>query len=372
MKKNGVGVFFKFILFFLIVMIPFANVASSKTSGKRGKKYVVAKSTTKTKKKATRVENIEPAKNIQSFQDLYESIVRHSESTDGTVGVGIIHLETGRELYLNREERFPMASAVKVPLGVQLMTMVDQKRVSLDSLVVLKKNDFHPGSGHIKYNSQPGTSLSLDYLVEKMITVSDNSATDILFRVVGGASAVDQRMKMIGIDGMSVDRPIFLVLGNCWGVNDLKEDEPLSSEEILSMRAKVSQSERLKARKEYITDTRDTCTPEAMAKLLAKIWNYEILSVQSSNYLLDYMGKSKGKKRIKALLPAGTKVYHKTGTINGGLSDVGIIELPNDAGHVVVAVFVKGGRTPMYQSEMVISKIARDAYDYFYKNSSVD
>jgi len=361
-----------FLLAFLIFSYPAANMASNRSV--KQKKVTATKSTSKKSKKAktkTVPEKQEP-RNLETFQQLYENIVEHTKKTNDTVGVGIIHLESGRELYLNREERFPMASSVKVPLAVQLMTLVDQGKVSLDSLVMIQKSDFHPGSGHIKNRYSPGTSLSLHYLTEQMLTVSDNSATDIIFRTVGGTGAVDQRMKIIGVDGMSVDRPIFQVLGNCWGVNDLSEDEPISAEELFQMRAKVPKSQLIQARKDYITDTRDTSSPEAMAKLLKKIWNYEILSVQSSNYLLDIMGKTRGQKRIKALLPQGTKVYHKTGTINGGLSDVGIIELPKNAGHVVVVVFVKGRKTPMYQSEMVISKIARDAYDYFYQNPDIN
>lgn len=295
--------------------------------------------------------------------ELYGEIVRHSSVTDGVVGVGIIHLETGRELYLNRNERFPMASAVKVPVAVQLMKLVDQNKVSLDSLVTIKRSDISPGSGVIK--NAVGQQFSLEYLLEKMLTISDNSATDIIFRAVGGPAAVHRTMLGAGLDGMSVDRPIYLVLSNIWGVTNLTEDEPFSMQRLQKMMSKVTRQQRIVARREFFTDERDTSTPEAMARLLEKIWRQEILSPGSTSLVLDIMGRSHGDRRIKGLLPEGTKVYHKTGTITGGLSDVGIVELPNDAGHLVVVVFVKGGTKPMRTAEQTMALIARDAFDYF-------
>jgi len=302
---------------------------------------------------------------------LYDNIVRHSSATDGIVGVGIIHLETGRELYLNRSERFPMASTVKIPVAVQLMKLVDQGRIHLDSMITIRRNDFSPGSGVIKYQSAAGERISVRHLLNTMLTISDNSATDIIFRTVGGPSAVQKTMRSAEIYGMSVDRPIYLVLSNIWGVKDLKEDDPFSIPLLRQMMAKVTREERAEARRQFMTDDRDTSTPEAMAKLLEKIWRQDILSPQSSQTILDIMAQSHGNRRIKGLLPEGTKVYHKTGTIRGGLSDVGIVEMPNDAGNLVVVVFVKGGTKPINTAEQTMALIARDAFDYFL-NSGAD
>lgn len=304
----------------------------------------------------------------EGFQSLYNDVVEHSKATNGTVGVGIIHLESGKELYYNPSEKFPMASCVKIPVAVELMSLVDKGALHLDDRVALQESDLCPGSGRIKYRFAPGAKLSLDYLLENMLTISDNTATDIIFRVVGGPSKVDGCMEELGLKGISVDRPIFIVLGNCWGVTDLDEDEPAPSEAINAKMNRLTKSERIKARKDFINDTRDTATPEDMAQLLKKLWKREILSENSSEHLLDVMGRVKGDHRIKGLLPPGTKVYHKTGTITGGLSDIGIIELPGNAGHVVVVVFVKGLESSTSRSDRAMALIARDAYDYFQQN----
>ncbi len=296
---------------------------------------------------------------------LYDNIVTHSTTTDGVVGVGIIHLETGRELYLNRNERFPMASSVKLPVAVHLMKLVDEGKTRLDSLIAIKSTDFSPGSGRIKYQAASGQRLSLKYLMEKMLTISDNTATDLIFKAVGGPASVSSSIKASGIQGMSVDRPIYLMLSNCWGVTSLKENDPYSIQILDKLLSRVPREKRIEARRNFINDFRDTSTPEAMARLLQKVWIGDILSQQSSNLVLDIMGRSHGNSRIKGLLPPGTKVYHKTGTILGGLSDCGIVELPNRAGHLVVVVFVKGGNKSIHQSETVMALIAKDAFDYF-------
>jgi beta-lactamase class A len=303
---------------------------------------------------------------------LYDEIIHDAKVTDGIVGAGIIHLETGREIYLNRNEHFPMASAVKLPVAVQLMHMVDQGIVHLDSMVTVRSTDLHPGSGVIKNRIVPGRSLSIQYLLNQMLTISDNSATDIILRIVGGPQAVSRRMNSLGIEGISVDRPIYLVLSQCMGITCFDDEKPFSLDLYNRMATKVTMAERLQAHQNYINDARDSSTPEAMARLLEKIWCSNILSNQSSELILGIMGKAHGNSRIKGLLPPDTKVYHKTGTIRGGISDVGIVELPNNAGHIVVTVFVKGGKKSMHVAESAMAQIAKDAYNYFNRRALID
>jgi beta-lactamase class A len=71
----------------------------------------------------------------QGLGGLEREIGRLSGIAGGKVGVGIIHLETGRELYVNADEPFPMASTFKVPVAVQLLRLVDQGKARLDTMV---------------------------------------------------------------------------------------------------------------------------------------------------------------------------------------------------------------------------------------------
>jgi beta-lactamase class A len=71
-----------------------------------------------------------------------------------------------------------------------------------------------------------------------------------------------------------------------------------------------------------------------------------------------------GDARIKGFLPPETEVAHKTGSIGGSVNDAGIVTLPDNAGHVVLVLFVKEG-SKSDASEKAIAQIARAVYDYF-------
>jgi beta-lactamase class A len=104
-----------------------------------------------------------------------------------------------------------------------------------------------------------------------------------------------------------------------------------------------------------------------MTRLLAKIWRGEALSRPNTDLLLDIMRRCEtGENRIKGLLPSDVVVMHKTGTLNLGVAnDVGIITLPNNAGHVALSVFVKESTLDIAAQERTIAHVARAVYDYF-------
>ena len=78
----------------------------------------------------------------------------------GTVGVAVVHLETGRSVYLNRGEAFPMASTFKVPIAVQFLSRIDRSEVRLDSMIAIQPGDLHPGSGTLtELFNQPGVMM---------------------------------------------------------------------------------------------------------------------------------------------------------------------------------------------------------------------
>ncbi len=131
----------------------------------------------------------------ESLARLEREIVRLSAIAGGNVGVGLIHLESGRELFLNADEPYPMASTYKVPIAVQLLTRVDSGTVRLDSMIALKPSDLHPGSGTLTgLFDDPGVALSVRNLLELMLLISDNSATDIMLRTAGRGAAVNKRL----------------------------------------------------------------------------------------------------------------------------------------------------------------------------------
>jgi beta-lactamase class A len=298
---------------------------------------------------------------------LRAELLRLAPISGGTVGVGMIHLESGRELFINADTAFPMASTFKVPVALTLLDEVQRKRIRLDSMITLEPHDLHPGSGTISnLLDDPGVALSVRNLTELMLLISDNSATDIVLRTVGGGRAVNARLADLGIPGISVDRPTNDLIADAIGVRGLPPEGERTLADFNARARALSDSTEQSARRAFYEDRRDTATPVGMTRLLARLWRGELLGKDETALLLDIMFRCEtGTARIKGLLPPGIRVAHKTGTLGIGVAnDVGIIELPGAAGHVALAVFIKQSTLDAATQERAIAQIARAVYDF--------
>lgn len=234
-------------------------------------------------------------------------------------------------------------------------------------MVTMEPDDLHPGSGTLsRLFDDPGVALSLRNLMELMLLISDNSATDLTLAAAGGAGAVTERMRALGIDGIRVDRPTSLLIADYLGVEGIPEHGRITPEAWDQRVEEVDDSVRRAARETFSEDRRDTATPRGMAELLRQIWVGEALDEEHTRMLLDVLRRVEtGSGRIKGLVPPGTVVAHKTGTIGPTTNDVGIIYLPGDAGHVVTVVFVKDSEESTSERERAIAHVSRAIYDYF-------
>jgi beta-lactamase class A len=288
-------------------------------------------------------------------------------TTDGVVGVAAVHLETGRAVSVRGAEAFPLASDFKLPVAVQLLSLVDEGKLTLDKMDSLAPADLHPGSGRLTdLFFHPGVSLSLANLLELAIVISDNSAADILLREAGGPAAVTARMKALGLTGIRVDRSTAQLLADWGGITSLPPESQWTREMWDPLFNAVPERDHMAARRAQTRDPRDTATPDEMTRLMVRLWRKELLSADSSTYLLGVLDRCEtGKSRIKGMLPMATDVAHKTGSLGGVVNDVGIITLPNGAGHVALSVFTKGSGRPEDVSEKAIAEVSRTIYDYF-------
>jgi beta-lactamase class A len=222
------------------------------------------------------------------------------------VGIAALDLNTGETISIKGDTPFPMASTVKVAIAALYLSQVDHGQKTLDDSI----------------HGQPVRAL-----MNKMLIYSDNHAADILFKDVGGPRAVHHYLTTNGIHGVRVDRTIAQLLAD----------------------------------KRDLWDARDSSTPKGMIELLKRIYKAEIISPKSRDYLLGVMAKCHtGRNRMKWLLPAGTPVEHKTGTLNGLSDDVGFISMP-DGHRIAVAIFARGGS----DRPRTIAEAARTIYDGF-------
>jgi len=306
-----------------------------------------------------------------TLQRLEQEIARLTTLSGGKLGVYAQHIERGRKVTQLPLENFPMASSYKIPIAVELLTKVDSGKYSLDQMIDVGFDDLHPGSGILseRFNwpgaKRPGVALSIRSLLELMLLISDNSATDICLRLAGGPGAVNACLKRWNVNGIRVDRPTAWLIADFLGIN-LPMNQPWPRIAFDSLAKKLTDEQQKIAAKKFDEDPRDCSTPEGMGDLLLKIHSKPLLKTESQRLLLDIMKRCEsGKARLKGSLPPDTEVLHKTGTIGMTTNDVGIITLPNDAGHVIIAVFVKSSVKEIPERERAIAEVARVIHDYF-------
>jgi len=296
-----------------------------------------------------------------------DQLRRITRRVGGEIGVSAIHLETGARISYNGDRRFPMASVSKVPMAVEFLRRVDEGEIDLREDLVIPVTDFRPGYSPLaSWSGGKPEQATVDSLFRLMIEVSDNTATDVVLRMAGGPSEVTRRLRELGIYEVDVDRSEARTFADLSGIPDSVPETQLYRYRYFRTRDALPAEHRQQARLRFGDDLRDTSTPDGMAELLSLIQTGEGLSPESRDYLLNSMLASRsGPRRIKGLLPRGTPVAHKTGTIAGAINDVGIITLPDGGGHVAIAVFVYTFYRTDWRRERTIAEVSRLVYDYF-------
>ncbi|WEK45092.1 MAG: class A beta-lactamase [Candidatus Sphingomonas colombiensis] len=282
----------------------------------------------------------------------------------GRIGVAFRLVETGETGAVAGAERFPMASTVKVAIAGTLLSLVDKGEMRLDRMVTVTQGDVDRTGEVANRLIHPGVVLSVANLMELMLTQSNNTATDKILALAGGPTAVTAWLRARGITDIQVDRDVNDLLNEFYGV-------PAGSPFVKTIMARgLAEAELEKAaysaNAAFEQDPRDTSGPSAMVDLLGKLLVDPLLKPESRAFLLGVMERCEtGQARLKGILPAGTKVAHKTGTIGGTINDVGMITLPGNRGRLLIAVYTKGSSLPAAQRERAIAEISRSLFDYF-------
>lgn len=299
------------------------------------------------------------------------------------MGITAIYIEKNKVIEHNSKQRFFMASTIKLPIALAFLHRVDEKKDSLNRVIQLDTRYSVPGSGTLYHLfERKRINMSLGQILKYMLCNSDNSASDIILQQAQGPRSVTRRMHELGFNTILVNRSIIEMLLDTNHVDHsfMKNRRPVYALERTFNH--VPLKHKMLAWQQFEKDKRDTTTPYDMAKLLEKLYKKQALSEFSTNVLISIMEKCRtGRNRIKGLLPGHVKVAHKTGTwaiyeynylrypgskhLFRFASDVGIITLPNNKGHIAIAVYVKSKSANDHVRNRAIALASRAVYDHF-------
>lgn len=264
------------------------------------------------------------------------------------MGIAATRLSDGLHLASHEDELFPLASLVKLPILVTLYAEVRAGRVDLGERVRYDRSLRVPGSGVLQ-DLDDGLTPTVHDLATLMITVSDNTAADVLLARLG-KGLVERTMREIAAQSVRVP----------FSIRELFEeltDAPGADYDTLAERLRTSAGSGGRA---VIADQTVRATPRDICRIFERLERREILDAPSCDAVLAILKRTKTDTRIPALLPKGTIVAHKTGTIRGVRCDAGVVYAPN--GPYAVAILSKGAGNDL-RVDVALAEISLALYE---------
>ena len=282
----------------------------------------------------------------------------------GSLGVAVEDLTTGQIISFNGEKRFPLQSVFKAPLGAAVMAEVEAGRLKLDDVVLIEDVDLSPPHSPIA-DAWPGrNTYTIQDLLERAVGDSDNTAADVLMKRVGGPGAVTAWLQGRKVDHLHIDRYERQLQPESLGLASFRADWKGEAAYRAAL-DKVPAAERRQATLKYLADPRDTATPLGALRFLEALNQAELLDVDSRRLLGRITSQTtSGPDRLRAALPDGARLAHKTGTARTDLgftpvvNDIGVYTLKDGRKFAVVA-FVSGSALPIAEQEKVIADVGR-------------
>lgn len=266
---------------------------------------------------------------------LRNKIQKIIQGKDATVGVALI-VDGKDTLTINNNFRYPTQSVYKFHLALAVLDYLNKNNLTLDHQLYVEKGDLLPNTHSPLRDDYPQGEmyLSVADIIRYTVSKSDNNGCDILFRLVGGTAVVDRYIRGLGLSEFAIAAT---------------EEEMHGSWEV-----------------QYT----NWSTPYTAAQALEIFRTQDILPQPFHDFLWDTLaGTTTGGNKIKALLPEGTFVAHKTGSsfrnaegLKAAENDIAIIQLP-DGRYYSLVVFVADSMESNDVNCGIIAQISKAVYD---------
>lgn len=267
----------------------------------------------------------------------------------------------------NAEVPFPLASLNKIPIACKVFEQIDARKLALDSSIVVYYDDLRPFSylGSIIKPNSP-TKLTVRELLEMMLQQSDNCAADKLLQLVGGIKPVEQLIHQHGFTDITLRRTLFQLFSDLYQMKISEDSSQWTFSNWERWTGTSTEAQKDAGRKAIHNDLTDKATARNLTELMAYIGMGKMLSPQSSrNFIAILSDLKRGEKRMPGLLPIGTQVAHKTGTLRGLVHDTGLVIMPNNKGFLLITVLIRHSSRTMEEDEATIAQITKAIYSVF-------
>lgn len=243
-----------------------------------------------------------------------------AQQTRLSPSVMVVDLDSNAYLNMNAAAALPCASTIKLPVLVAFFQDVDAGKIRLDEMLTMRSDLIATEAGEMQY--QPvGSKFSALETATKMITVSDNTATNLLIDRLGGKEALTQRFQSWGLTSTAIQN----LLPDVEGTN--------------------------------------TSSSQDLVTVLGLVGNGKLLSMRSRDRLLEILRNTVNNSLLPSGLGEGATIAHKTGTIGGMVGDVGLVDVPSGKRYLLAAL-VKRPRNDEHAEEL-IRQVSRLTYQYF-------
>jgi len=288
---------------------------------------------------------------------------------NGDVGIAVRDVETGFTTAFDGNSYFPQQSVSKFWVALTALDRADRGLLDLDQRVTLTRSDltlFHqPIAAQIGAN---GYTTTLNSLMFRAMTQSDNTCNDYVLRRAGGPEAVRDMLRSKGLEGIRFGPGERLLQARLAGLDGWRPEYTGSG--FYAARSSLPLSVRQSAFNRYVADPIDGATPIGIVDALARLQRGELLARGSTARLLSIMSQTRtGAQRLKGGLAPGWQLAHKTGTgqvLGGtqtGYNDIGVLSSP-DGRHYAVSVMIRRTAAPLGQRMALMQNVVRAAIDY--------
>ena len=229
-------------------------------------------------------------------------------SVGGRLGVFALDTGSGRTLAHRADERFAMCSTFKWVVAASVLARVDRGELTLAQRLAFGPADLLDYAPVAREHLGEG-AIAVETAALAAVTVSDNTAANLLLAQVGGPAGLTAFVRQAGDTVTRLDRTEPTLNANDPG------------------------------------DPRDTTSPRAMVGLMKTVFCGDVLKSASRKRLIEMLVACEtGKKRLRAGLPSDWTVGDKTGTgRNNAVNDLAIA-IPPGRAPILVAVYMSEGR----------------------------